>query len=272
MPSINSAKRHRRLLPRIAATFETRDGQQPTDQFVQAIGFEIDAVERAVSFRAGALPRQRSSYVKTSQRRAEFVGNVIQQSGLRFHRFFKALRHGVEIAHQLRHFVTPSRGKAAGSRGEISCSQPPCGGSKANHRGGQVSRQQIANKPGRDNPDQDAQPGNTARTEGAGRRQESTRVYRWPLPATNTCRRNGLGIRRCQKSRAGGVTPLARDSAHRGRSRPEMFLPLFTQKIGPNVQRLANFVEVAPGGGFAALFIILDSLGKHAGLLSVPGG
>ena len=65
---------------------------------------------------------------------------------LRVHRLFQALGHGVEIAHQLRHFVTPSRGKAARSRAEIACRQTPRSGSQANHWRGQVSRQQITDQ------------------------------------------------------------------------------------------------------------------------------
>ena len=43
-------KKDRRLLPRVASAFETGDGEQSADQFVQPFSFQIDAFERAVGF------------------------------------------------------------------------------------------------------------------------------------------------------------------------------------------------------------------------------
>ena len=148
MPSIISPRQNRRLLPGVVATLQAGDGEQSSDQFVQALGFEVDALERAVRFDAGALMGQGGGHVKTGEWRPQFVRNVVEQSGLGVDRRFQAFRHGVEIAHQLRHLVAAPGSEAARPGAQIARRQTLRSSAQADHR----RRSGIApadNRPGR---------------------------------------------------------------------------------------------------------------------------
>jgi hypothetical protein len=66
---------------------------------VQSLGFEVDALERAVRLDSCALMGQGGGDVKTGKRRPQFVRNIIEQSRLGVDCGLQAFRHGVEIAH-----------------------------------------------------------------------------------------------------------------------------------------------------------------------------
>src|SRR4029079_1993351 len=110
---------------------------------------------------------------------------------------------------------------------------------------------------------QDAQPRNTARSEGAARRQESHQGVFVTTPGDQHLPAERAGHEALPKIPSRGSNAFGEGFSPSRQVASGEFLPLFAEKKGSHVERFANLVEVAPGGYFATLFIILDSLGKH---------
>ena len=121
----------------VVAGFQPRDGQQPLDELVQTLGFEFDAVERALGIGGRTLPGQPQGHAEPRQGRAEFMGNIFQQARLRLHQAFNALGHAVEIAHQFGQFITPVPHGGAGAGAQVTRRQPLRRLPQARHRTGQ---------------------------------------------------------------------------------------------------------------------------------------
>src|SRR5882757_10757009 len=79
------AEENRCFLPRVASAFEPGNGKQSANEIVKPIGFEIDALQGAMCFHAGALTGQGRSYVQTRKRRPQLMGDVVQQTSLSVH-------------------------------------------------------------------------------------------------------------------------------------------------------------------------------------------
>ena len=62
----------------LIAAFKARNRQQSPNQLVQAIGFELDAFQRALSFGSTSLAAQSQRYVQTREWGSQFVRNIIQ--------------------------------------------------------------------------------------------------------------------------------------------------------------------------------------------------
>ena len=64
------AQRDSRPANAVRAGLEAGDRQQPLDELVQPVGFELNPVEGAFCFRSGPLPRQSERHTQPGQRRA----------------------------------------------------------------------------------------------------------------------------------------------------------------------------------------------------------
>src|ERR1039458_2852609 len=142
----NFIQKNRRRWHALLAVFEPSQGQQAANQFVQAAGFEFDALEHARTFRPGALPRQSQSYIQARQGRTQLMRDVIQQTRLRLYQSFQAAGHGIEIAHQSRNVVAPSAIWIPGARREVASGELLCGCSQTSHRHGHIPCEKITNQ------------------------------------------------------------------------------------------------------------------------------
>src|SRR5580704_9904829 len=100
------------------------------------------------------------------------MGNVVQQARLRVHRGFQPLRHGVKITHQLRHLIPAPSGKPARPGTQIARRQPLRSGPQPNHRGSEISSEQVTDQPRRNNSDENAQARYAAWAKRSAGRQE----------------------------------------------------------------------------------------------------
>src|SRR5580698_564843 len=80
----NVVEQNRRGGHALLTIFEARQSEQAANEFIEAAGFEFDALKHHRAFRSGALPGQAKRYIQARQGRSQFMRNVIEQTRLRF--------------------------------------------------------------------------------------------------------------------------------------------------------------------------------------------
>ena len=94
---------HGLALDAFGAALQAGEGQQRFDQGVHAFGFMFDAFEH---FQArGVLAQQADSRLHACQRRAQFMGNVVQQMLLGLHQYLELIGHAVAVFGQVDDFI-----------------------------------------------------------------------------------------------------------------------------------------------------------------------
>src|SRR5437868_1715660 len=104
--------------------FHPRQGEQAANQFIQTGRFPLNAVEGSGSLWAGALPGQSQSDIQPSQRRSQFVGDVVQQARLSIDQRFQSPSHTVEVTNQLRDFITATASQIASAGRQVAVGEP----------------------------------------------------------------------------------------------------------------------------------------------------
>src|SRR2546430_17134550 len=85
----------RNFLHGLIAALKPRNGEQSPDQLVQTIGFELNALQRALSFGSTALAAWSQRNIQSRQGRTRLVRTIIHNSRLGFHGLLRTVRHCV---------------------------------------------------------------------------------------------------------------------------------------------------------------------------------
>ena len=131
------------VVQRCGVSLGARHLKQLADQGIEAVGFLLDTVERAIRIVAGA--GQFDGDTKPGQRRTEFVGDVQQQAAFGGEQGFDAVGHSVEGAGELAEFVAAD---ALGAGGEIAAAEAFDGLLEFANRARKVQGQPVAEPDG----------------------------------------------------------------------------------------------------------------------------
>lgn len=149
----------RRSFDDFGFAFETREGQQLTDEFVEPLSLAADPVQRLLRVRAGSLAGQLEGDALASERRAQFVRDVLEQIALGGDERGDSFGHVIEVAGQLAQFVAPRADLGSDVLLQIAARGPADGRAQALDRIADVSRQEEADNAQCDDESGQSQPG-----------------------------------------------------------------------------------------------------------------
>lgn len=113
-------------LSTVCAGLQTLEKQELTDELIESLGLEFDAIEGLRRRLTGFGSRQLKGHRQPRQRRAKLMRHIPEQTLLGAHEGLDTFGHGVEIARQLTDLVSPGRHIIFDSGAEVSRAQISC--------------------------------------------------------------------------------------------------------------------------------------------------